>query len=315
MARLIARRLSSLVPVLFLVSLVVYGLMALVPGDAAVQLAGGVDATEERIAEVRTELGLDDPFLVQYGRWLKGAVTFDFGESLVNGQSVSGDILNRLPVTASIAFGAMVVGLLVGVPAGIVAGMKAGTRLDRGLIFGTTLGIAVPNFWLAMMLILVFAVNLGWFPAIGFTRLTESPWDWLRSLVLPSLALGTFVAASVARQLRGELADVMQRSYVRTAWAKGGSARLVVGKHALKNAAIPAVTVIGLQMGGLIGGTVILEQIFSIPGLGTYLLQAITSSDMPVIMGVTTMFVLVYMVMSLLVDVAYGLLNPKVRVS
>lgn len=315
MARLIARRLSSLVPVLFLVSLVVYGLMALVPGDAAVQLAGGVDATEERIAEVRTELGLDDPFLVQYGRWLKGAVTFDFGESLVNGQSVSGDILNRLPVTASIAFGAMVVGLLVGVPAGIVAGMKAGTRLDRGLIFGTTLGIAVPNFWLAMVLILVFAVNLGWFPAIGFTRLTESPWDWLRSLVLPSLALGTFVAASVARQLRGELADVMQRSYVRTAWAKGGSARLVVGKHALKNAAIPAVTVIGLQMGGLIGGTVILEQIFSIPGLGTYLLQAITSSDMPVIMGVTTMFVLVYMVMSLLVDVAYGLLNPKVRVS
>ena len=315
MARLIARRLSSLVPVLFLVSLVVYGLMALVPGDAAVQLAGGVDATEERIAEVRTELGLNDPFLVQYGRWLKGAVTFDFGESLVNGQSVSGDILNRLPVTASIAFGAMVVGLLVGVPAGIVAGMKAGTRLDRGLIFGTTLGIAVPNFWLAMMLILVFAVNLGWFPAIGFTRLTESPWDWLRSLVLPSLALGTFVAASVARQLRGELADVMQRSYVRTAWAKGGSARLVVGKHALKNAAIPAVTVIGLQMGGLIGGTVILEQIFSIPGLGTYLLQAITSSDMPVIMGVTTMFVLVYMVMSLLVDVAYGLLNPKVRVS
>lgn len=315
MARLIARRLSSLVPVLFLVSLVVYGLMALVPGDAAVQLAGGVDATEERIAEVRTELGLDDPFLVQYGRWLKGAVTFDFGESLVNGQSVSGDILNRLPVTASIAFGAMVVGLLVGVPAGIVAGMKAGTRLDRGLIFGTTLGIAVPNFWLAMVLILVFAVNLGWFPAIGFTRLTESPWDWLRSLVLPSLALGTFVAASVARQLRGELADVMQRSYVRTAWAKGGSARLVVGKHALKNAAIPAVTVVGLQMGGLIGGTVILEQIFSIPGLGTYLLQAITSSDMPVIMGVTTMFVLVYMVMSLLVDVAYGLLNPKVRVS
>lgn len=315
MPTLIARRFVSLIPVLFLVSLAVYGLMTLVPGDAAVQLAGGVNATEERIEQVRAELGLNDPFFVQYGRWLGDAVRFDFGESLASGQSVSSDILNRLPVTLSIALGAVVFGVLIGVPAGIFAGMKAGTRADRGLIFGTTLGIAIPNFWLAMVLILIFAVNLGWFPAVGFTRLTESPWDWFRSLVLPSAALGTFVAASLARQLRGELADVMQRSYVRTAWAKGGSARLVVGKHALKNAAIPAVTVLGLQLGALIGGTVILEQIFSIPGLGTYLLQAVTTSDMPVIMGVTTVFVLVFVTMSLLVDISYGLLNPKVRVS
>jgi peptide/nickel transport system permease protein len=315
MATLIARRLVSLIPVLFIVSLIVYGLMALVPGDAAVQLAGGVNATEEQIEEVRTELGLDDPFIVQYGRWLKDAIRLDFGESLTSGRSVSEDIKNKLPITASIAFGAMTVGILIGVPAGIIAGMRAGTKLDRGLIFGTTLGIAVPNFWLAMVLVLIFAVNLGWFPAVGFTRLTEDPWNWLKSLVLPSVALGTFVAASLARQLRGELADVMHRAYVRTAWAKGGSARLVVGKHALKNAVIPAITVLGFQLGALIGGTVILEQIFSIPGLGTYLLLAITSSDMPVIMGVTFMFVLVYTLMSLLVDIAYGLVNPKVRIA
>jgi peptide/nickel transport system permease protein len=315
MLTLIARRLISLIPVLFIVSIMVYGLMALVPGDAAVQLAGGVNATEEQIEEVRQQLGLDDPFIVQYGRWLKDAVQFDFGESLTSGRSVSEDILNKLPITASIALGAIAVGIIVGVPAGIISGMRAGSKLDRGVIFGTTLGIAVPNFWLAMMLVLIFAVNLGWFPAVGFTRLTEDPWDWFKSLVLPSIALGTFVAASLTRQLRGELADVMQRAYVRTAWAKGGSGLRVVGKHALKNALIPAITVIGFTLGALIGGTVILEQIFSIPGLGTYLLLAITSSDMPVIMGVTTMFVLVYTLMSLLVDIAYGLVNPKVRIA
>ena len=315
MLTLILRRLISLIPVLFIVSLLVYGLMTLVPGDAAVELAGGINASPERIEQVRSELGLDDPFLVQYGRWLKDAVRLDFGESLTNGRSVSEDIFNKLPITASIALGAMTFGILIGVPVGILAGMRAGTKVDRGLILTTTAGIAIPNFWLAMILVLVFAVNLGWFPAVGFTRLTESPWNWFKSLVLPSIALGTAIAASLARQVRGELADVMSRAYVRTAWAKGGKPFRVVGKHALKNAAIPAITVIGLQLGGLIGGTVILEQIFSIPGLGTYLLLAITSSDMPVILGVTTMFVLVYVMMSLLVDIAYGFVNPKVRVS
>lgn len=315
MGTLILRRLLSLIPVLFVVSIVVYGLMALVPGDPATTLAGGPNATEERIAEVRQELGLDDPFLVQYGRWLGGASHLDFGDSLVYGTSVTDAIQERLPITASIAFGAMVVGLVLGIPTGIIAGMKAGSRTDRGIITGTTLGIAVPNFWLAMMLIFVFAVKLGWFPAIGFTGITDSPWNWFKSLVLPSVSIGVFIAASLARQLRGELSDVMSRSYVRTAWAKGAPTRVVVGKHALKNACIPAVTMIGLQVSGVIGGTVIIERIFSIPGLGSYLLQAVLSTDMPVIMGVTTMFVVVYTIMSLLVDIAYGLLNPKVRVS
>lgn len=315
MATLIARRLASLIPVLLVVSFFVYALMALVPGDAAIELAGGINASPERIEVVRAEFHLDDPFVVQYGRWAKDAATLDFGHSLVSRRSVAGEIAYKLPITASIALGAMVFGLLVGVPIGILAGMRAGTKLDSALVVATTAGIAVPNFWLAMLLILTFAVNLEWLPAIGFTRLTDSPVDWVKSLVLPSVALGTSVAATIVRQLRGELADVMGRPYVRTAWAKGGLAGRVVGKHALKNAVIPTITVIGLQIGGLLGGTVIIEQIFSVPGLGTYLLQAILATDMPVIMGVTTVFVLMYVVLSLLVDIAYGVVNPKVRVT
>jgi peptide/nickel transport system permease protein len=292
----------------------VYGLMALVPGDAAMQLAGGQNATQVEIQQVRVKLGLQRPFVVQYEHWLAGAVRLNFGKSLITGESVSANIVSKLPITLSIALGGIVFGLLVGVPIGIIAGIREGTRLDRGLITSTTMGIAIPNFWLAMVLIFFFAVHFKWFPAIGFTRLTDDPWKWLRSLVLPSVALGVSVAAAQARQVRAELANVMQRSYVRTAWAKGGSARLVVGKHALKNAAIPAVTVLGLQIGHLIGGTVIIEQIFSISGLGTYLLTGIVDKDMPVIMGVLTTFVLVYVLLSLLVDISYGYLNPKVRV-
>jgi peptide/nickel transport system permease protein len=315
MGTLVGRRILSLIPILLLVSVVVYGFMALIPGDAAVQLAGGAGASEEQIQEVREELGLDDPFLVQYGRWLGDAVRLDFGTSLTSGNSVTEEIADRLPRTFSIALGAMVVGLLFGVPAGIIAGMRAGTKTDRSLIAGTTFGIAIPNFVLAMLLVYVFAIELGWFPAIQLTPFSESPWEWFRSLVLPSLALGIALAASLARQLRGELTDVMSRSYVRTAWAKGGLSRRVVGKHALKNAAIPAVTVIGLQLGALLGGAVIIEQIFSISGLGGYLVSAVVSADMPVVMGVTMVFVLVYVTLSLLVDITYGLLNPKVRVT
>ena len=315
MFTLFARRFVSMIPVLFVVSLLVYGFMALLPGDAAVNLAGGANATPERIEAVQQELGLDEPFLEQYAHWLGNAVQFDFGASLTTKTSVSGEIIKRLPITLSIAFGAMVVGLVIGLPAGIVAGMRSGSKTDRTVILGTTAGIAVPDFWLAMILIWIFSVKLGWFPAVGFTRLTESPREWLKSIALPSVALGIAIAAALARQVRGELADVMSQSYIRTAWAKGASPMRVVGKHALKNAAIPAITMIGLRMGSLIGGTVIIEQIFSIPGLGTYLVSAISTSDMPVIMGVTTMFVLVFVGMSLLVDVAYGLVNPKVRVS
>jgi peptide/nickel transport system permease protein len=315
MGALIARRLVALLPILLLVSLGVFALVTVVPGDAAARIAGGADASLEEIEAVRTELGLDDPLLVQYGRWLQGAVRLDLGESYISGRSVTDEIRSRMPITLAIAFGAIAVAVVLGVPAGIVAGTRPGGLVDRACLLGTSLGIAVPNFVVAIVLVTVFAVNLGWFDPTGFVRFSDSPSGWLRSLILPSLALGAWAAASLARQVRAGLIDVLATSYVRTAWAKGARPGRVVGKHALKNAAIPAVTVLGLQLGTLLGGAVIVEQIFSIQGLGIYLVRAIIDFDLPVIQGVTIVFVLTYALINLVVDVAYGWLNPKVRVT
>jgi len=313
--RLLVRRLVALVPVMLIVSFGVFGLIALVPGDAAVQLAGGQNATTQRVAEVRAELHLNDPFLVQYGRWFSHAVHGDLGRSLVSHKSVTADLRHRLPVTLSIVLVGVLVGVLIGVPAGIVAGMRPGSRSDRATMLGTVVGLAVPGFWLAMLLILLFAVHLHWFPAVGYTNFGHSPLRWLKSVTLPGISLGLALAAGLARQVRASLSDVMQSNYIRTAWAKGATLRLVVTKHALKNASIPAITVIGLTLAALLGGSVIIEQIFSIPGIGSYALNGILSFDLPVIQGVAVMFVLVNVVMSLLVDITYGLVNPRIRVS
>jgi peptide/nickel transport system permease protein len=182
-------------------------------------------------------------------------------------------------------------------------------------IIGISMGIAIPNFFLAMVLVAIFAVQLRWLPAMGFTRITDSPVQWLNNMILPAFSLGLFAGASVARQIRAALVDVMNSNYVRTAWAMGGTAQTVVVRHALKNAAIPAVTVLGLQMTSLLGGSILIEQIFSLPGLGSYLIRALLAQDLPVILGVTTFFVLLHLIMTLLMDISYGILNPKVRVS
>ena len=315
MGAMILRRVVSLVPVMLLVSFLVFGLGVLIPGDAAATLAGGENATLERIEEIREELGFDDPFLVQYWHWLSDAVRGDLGTSLLSHQSVTSEIRHLFPVTLSVVVAAMAIGLGIGIPTGLLAGMRPGSRLDRALMFGTTLGIAVPNFWLAIVLISIFAVELQWLPAIGFTRVTDDPVQWVKAVILPGFALGVLISASVARQLRAELADVMQSNYIRTMWAKGGTTRVVVARHGFKNAAIPMITVVGLQIGGLLGGTVIVEQIFSIPGLGTYILRAINGQDLPVIQGVAMFFVIINVSMSLIVDISYGLVNPRVRIS
>jgi peptide/nickel transport system permease protein len=317
---LIVRRVVVLIPTLLIVSFLVFSLVTLIPGDAATELAGGTRATPERIADVRTQLGLDDPFLVQYGRWLSDAAQFDLGESLRTGKPVSSEIRRLMPITASLVLAGVVIGLSLGVPMGVIAGMRPGTPLDRSLMFSATLGIAVPNFWLAMMLISVFAVEFSIFDflgfrSIGFTRLTDDPVGWLQSIVLPGIALGLGVAASVGRQLRAALQDVLASNFVRTLWANGATPKLVVAKHALKNAAIPAVTVLGLQIGGLLGGTVLIERVFSIPGIGSYVLNGVLELDLPVVQGVAVLFVLINMTLSLLVDLTYSWLDPRVRVA
>jgi peptide/nickel transport system permease protein len=315
MGTLIAKRLAALIPVLLLVSFMVFMFLALVPGDAAVAIVGSDNATPERIAEVRAQLGLDQPLLVQYWDWLRNALTLDFGTSLVDHRPVMETIRDRLPVTLVLAFGALGFSVIVGGVAGFISGKRPGSVRDRFATVGASLGLAVPSFWLAMLLIAVFSLQLGWFPPGGLVKFSEDPLGWVRSLVLPTVSLGVLGAAVTSRQLRASLIDVMGSHYVRTAWGKGGGVGTVVGKHALKNAAMPTVTILGLLLGTLIGGSVLIEQIFSLPGLGTRLLQAVQAHDVPMIQGIVLVFAVAQVLLMLLVDIGYSLLNPKVRAS
>ena len=317
MLGMIARRLLSLIPVLLVVSFVVFMLVELVPGDAATTVAGGVNATPEKIAEARADLGLDQPVLERYVAWLADAVQLDFGRSYLSsaGPTVAEEIKVRLPVSLGLALAGLFVAMIIGIPLGILAGMRPGGVVDRLSVTGTSVGLAIPNFVLAFFLIQVFALTLGWFPAAGYTKFSESPTEWLERITLPAISLGVIAAASVARQTRAALIDVLHSNYVRTAFAVGTGTRRTVVKYAFKNAAIPTVTVLGLQLAGLIGGVVIIEQLFSIPGLGTYMLRALTLPDVPVIQAVTITFVVIYVVLNLIVDISYGYLNPRVRTS
>jgi peptide/nickel transport system permease protein len=311
---LIVRRLLVLVPLLLFVTFAVSLLVYLLPGDdAARAIAGGPKAPEARVAEVRHQLHLDDGMFERYGHWLGDAVQGDLGTSLFNGLPVADDIGSRFPITFSLALGAAAVSLLIGVPLGIATAVRRGSLLDR---FGTVVssfGIAMPDFWLAILLVIVFAVSLGVLPAIGYTRFGDDPLEWARHLVLPWIALGLGGSAILARQLRGSLVDVLDQDYVRTARAHGVPERRIVNRYALKNAAAPALTIFGIQFAYLLGGTVIIEQIFSIPGMGLYVLTAISRRDLPVIQGVVVVVALTFVLSNLVVDVAYGYLNPKVR--
>lgn len=315
MLHLVLRRLLSAVPTLILVTLGVFLLLSLVPGDPAVTIASaGGEPTREHVESVREQLHLGDPAVVQYGRWLAGVIRLDFGDSFVTGDSVMGQIAERLPVTLGLATAAIVVALVIAFPLGVYSGMRPGGAVDRISRVYTSLGLAVPNFFLAVLLVAVVAVQARLLPPSGYAPLFEDPGSWVKFTVLPAVTLGVYVSAVLSRQLRGSLLDVLDARYVQAAWARGGSARTVVGRHALKNASITPVTVLGLQFGYLVGGTVIIEQIFSIPGLGDLMLRGIVNLDLPVVQGVTFVFVLTQISMSLLVDLLYGLLNPKVRV-
>ncbi len=318
MLALIARRLVSLIPILLLVSTAVFLLTELIPGDAATTLAGGADATPERIAEVRTQLGLDRPLLERYGEWLGDAVQLDFGTSLLSrdgGPTITEELGTRLPVTFSIAIAGLFVSVLIGMPLGLLSAIRPGGVIDRATVTLTSLGLAIPSFVVALFLITTLAIDRDWFPALGYTPSGEDPWQWLRSITLPAISIGLFAAASVARQVRAATIDALQSNYVRTALSVGTGTGKTVVKYAFKNAAIPAVTVVGLQLSAVLGGVVIIEQIFSIPGIGIYMFRALSAPDVPVIQAVTLTFVVMHVLINLAVDISYGFLNPRVRVS
>lgn len=313
-AKTIVRRLVALVPMLVLVALMIFSITYLIPGDAAATIAGE-GASAEDIIRIRRELGLEDPFFVQFFHWLGDVLHGDLGTSLTTGRPVSTIISDRAPISLALGAAGLLVGVVLGTTLGLIAGTKIKSIRDRLAIVGASIGVAVPNFWLGLLLVTVFAVNLGWFPSSGYVPFSEDPVEFVRHLVLPAFALGLASAAEICRQTRASLGNTLELDYVRTARMKGLPGRLVVGKHAIKNAAAPVVTTIGLQATVLLGGTVIVERVFGIPGLGTAAIEAVSSRDIPVIQGVALVTTLIAILVNLAVDLVQMYLNPKVRVA
>jgi peptide/nickel transport system permease protein len=308
------RRTGAAVIVVFIASVVVFlGLQAL-PGNPALVLAGE-DRSPQALAEITQKFGLDKPLPVQYGTWLGHAVQGDFGVSHRTGLSVGATILDRIPVTLELAFLSILVGLAIGIPAGVIAAVKRGSAADYASGMFALVGLSVPHFWLGLLLILLLAVNLHVLPASGFVPFFDDPVENLRRMVMPALVLGTGVSAIIMRQMRSAMLDSLGADYVRTARAKGMSERHVVLGHAMRNSLLTVVTVVGLQLGALISGAVITEQIFVIPGFGRLTIEAVTQRDYALIQGVVLVAAIGYVVVNLLVDVTYSYLNPRIRVS
>jgi peptide/nickel transport system permease protein len=312
MGRVIVARLLSLVPLLFVASLVAFLLVQMAPTDPAVVRLGEA-ASDEAYAAFRSEIGVDRPIFVQYFDWLGGAVTGDFGISWQNSASVSDMLVRRLPVTLSLTVGALLVGLLIGVPSGIAAGVRAGRPSDSAITGAASVGQAVPNFWMALLLVAYVALPFDVFPAIGYSSLTDGVFEWGRSILLPSIALGTASAAAIARQTRAGFVRVLHEPYVRTAVAGGLSRRRILMRTALRNASIPLVTTVAAQASVLLGGSVIVEQVFALPGMGQLVLNAIRNGDMPIVMGFVALAAVTMSIVQLLLDLAYAALDPRVR--
>ncbi|MGI5132916.1 ABC transporter permease [Pseudonocardia sp. CA-107938] len=299
--------------VLWLVSLLTFSLLQLVPGDPA-ELVAGDNATPERVQEIRTQLGLDRPLVSQYLSWFGGVLHGDLGSSVFTGHPVTEAILRAAPATLSITFVALVIAVGVGVPAGIVAGLRQGGWVDRAVSLLATVGI-VPGFWIGMLLVLMFALVNPWLPATGYSPIGDGIGTWLAHIVIPATALGLATGAELARHARGCVADVLERPYIRTARARGAGSSWLVRHHVLRNAAIPVVTVLGLQAGRLLGGSIVIEMVCGVDGLGTLAINAILQRDFPILQGYVLLAAAIVVVVNLLVDGMYSWLNPKVRTS
>lgn len=312
MSTLIAKRLLQIVPTLFFVSVLIFCLQQLLPGDPALVMAGE-EKDPEVIEQIRRQYRLDRPLPVQYFYWIKGVVTGDFGESMRLKVPVLDLIAQKLPVTLQLATMAMAIALLIGVSAGVVSAVKKDSWLDYLVNVLALTGISTPNFWLGIMLILLFAVNLGWLPASGYVSPFE---DWRQSLattIMPAFVLGNSIAGVIMRHTRGAMLQALQSDYVRTARAKGLSGRAVVLKHAMRNALTPVITLGALEFGTLLSGAVLTEQIFTIPGFGKLIVDAVFNRDYAVVQGVVLVTATLYIVLNLLADLGYILVNPRLR--
>ncbi|HEV2128012.1 MAG TPA: ABC transporter permease, partial [Thermomicrobiales bacterium] len=289
----IFRRLVLLIPVILIVGLVVFMLVHLTPGDPAAVILGD-QATPEDVQELRDQLGLNDPLPVQFVSWFTGVLRLDFGDSLFLGVPVTEALLDRVQPTGLLTLYALIVQLVIGVPLGVISALKSGTVVDRLMTALAISGAAIPNFFLGIMLILVFAVTLQWLPSVGYVSPFEDPWEHIQRMFMPAFALGFSTAGLLARLIRSSMLDVLNEDYVRTAMAKGLARRDVVIRHALRNALVPAITVVGTSIAALLGGAVVTETVFTIPGMGRLVVQSIGRRDYPIIQGAVMAIAVTY---------------------
>ncbi|MGQ0570784.1 MAG: ABC transporter permease [Armatimonadota bacterium] len=312
MTQYIARRLLLTIPVLLLVSIIVFALINLIPGDPALLFVGN-EAGKDVVEALRKQMGLDRPLVVRYMIWLNRLVHGDLGNSVRDGRPVLDVLLLKLPVTVELAAVALVVAWMIAIPAGVLAAWKRRSMIDYTATTVALAGISIPNFWLGIMLIYLFAVNLRWLPPSGYIEPWIDPVRNITLMIMPATVLGTALAALVMRLLRSSMLEVMGTEYIRTANAKGLSEQVVLMRHALKNAMIPVATVMGLQLGGLLGGAVITETIFAVPGIGRLAIESILTRDYPMVQGVVLFSAMAIVFVNFAVDVVYSALDPRIR--
>ncbi len=301
-----------MIPVIFFVTIMVFTLMHLIPGDPAYVMLGE-EASPEAVEALRKELGLDRSLPIQYFAWMRKAVKGDLGRSIKNNVKILDTILARLPITAYLAVSAVVFSILIGLPAGIIAGVRPKTAIDVVATVLAMAGIAMPSFWLGILLIFFFAFKLEWLPILGYVSPAEDLWDSLRHMVLPAITLGASMAATNTRFIRSSMLDVMNKEYITTARSKGLKEIGIIRGHALKNALIPVVTMLGLQIAMLFGGALVVETIFAIPGLGRLIVDAIFARDFPMVQGIVLFMAVFVLTANFIVDILYSFLDPRIR--
>ena len=317
MTAYIVRRLILALFVLVMVTLVVFFAMRLLPGDPLVIYIGQsqqlASLSDEGLAQLRHEFGLDKPVLVQYGNWMSGLLRGDFGKSIVYQQPVGNLLLKRYPVTLHLGSLAFVVSTLLGILAGLLAAVRRGKWGDRIVTPLTYVGVTIPIFWLGIMMIYLFGLKLGWLPMIGYTSPFSDFWMSTKQAIMPVICLSVGAMAATARQTRSSMLEVIRQDYIRTAWSKGLRERVIILKHAMKNSLIPVITVLGLHLGFIIGGSVIVETVFSIPGIGNLMVNSIFAQDYAVVQSCTLIFAVVIVFANLIVDISYGWLDPRIQ--
>jgi peptide/nickel transport system permease protein len=312
MREYLIKRFMLLIPTFIGITLVVYSVLLMLPGDP-VDVLLGQEYDAQIAAKLRAEWGLDDPIIVQYGKWLWHIMQGDWGRSMFSRKPVFDEVMNKLPLTLQLVALALFFEIVISVPAGVISAVKPYTWWDYGASTLALVGVSIPSFFLGILLFLTFGLWLGWLPVQGYVPLRESVVDNLRHLILPTVALGVARTAILTRLIRGSMLEVIRQDYVTTARAKGLAEALIINKHALKNALIPAVTVLGLQVGFLVGGAIIIEKLFALPGIGSYGIDAITNRDYPQVLGFILISALVFQVANLCVDLVYCFLDPRIR--